>query len=391
MKNRYLQLDALRGLAAAIVVLGHVYAVHAEHSAMAALLFESSFSPFVFLVNGHAAVIFFFVLSGFVLSLPILGSRKVAYGGYIVKRFFRIYVPYIISIAIAIPLLAYAPKFQSELFPPAYNANWTHSLNVKEIVSHVIAIGPFRTVDLNGVIWTLVHEMRISIVFPFVVLILLARKWGTTLILLPALSAMSAMAISYAHIDAADTLHYLSFFILGMLIAKYKSELIGFIGERLAHIRWVFWIAGFFVFNYGSFIEKSLAGTQTAFPFGWMAGDYTYAIGVCAILVLSLSSPRATYWLTRKPPVFLGKISFSLYLYHFLILLSFMHYFYGRASFYLLLPSAVALSLAVGYLGYKYIELPSIALGRRIAGKLNREPKNRVRLRNDGKENQAAV
>ncbi|MFC3798095.1 acyltransferase family protein [Cohnella sp. GCM10012308] len=391
MKNRYLQLDALRGLAAAIVLLGHVYAVHAEHSTWETLLFDSPFSPFAFLLNGHAAVIFFFVLSGFVLSLPILGSRKVAYGSYIVKRFFRIYVPYIISIAAAIPLLAFAPKFQSDLFAPAYNANWTHSLTAKEIVNHAIAIGPFRTVDLNGVIWTLVHEMRISIVFPFVVLILMARKWGATLMALPALSVLSALTISYAHINAGDTLHYLCFFILGMLIAKYKSELIDFIGRRLAHIRWALWIAGFVVYNYSYFVAKSLAGVQATFPYGWMAGDYLYAVGVCALLVLSLSSPRATFWLTRKTPVFLGKISFSLYLYHFLILLSFMHYFYGRASFYLLLPSAVAISFAAGYLGYKFIELPSIELGRRIAGKFNGGTKNRVRLRNDGKENQAAV
>ncbi|MFD2333969.1 acyltransferase family protein [Cohnella sp. GCM10020058] len=83
---------------------------------------------------------------------------------------------------------------------------------------------PFKTVDLNGVIWTLVHEMRISIIFPFVVLLLMARKWGETLLALPALSALSALTIAYAHINAGDTLHYLSFFILGMLIAKFKNE-----------------------------------------------------------------------------------------------------------------------------------------------------------------------
>ncbi|WP_271749389.1 acyltransferase family protein [Cohnella sp. JJ-181] len=386
-----MQLDALRGLAAVIVLLGHVYAVHAEHSAAASLLFDAAYSPLVFLVNGHAAVVFFFVLSGFVLSLPILGSKKVAYRSYLVKRFFRIYVPYAACIAIGIPLLAFAPKFQSDRFPLAYNVVWTHALSGKEIVSHLLAIVPFKTADLNGVIWTLVHEMRISIIFPFVVLLLMTRKWFISLIALPALSVLAALAISFAHIHAMDTLHYLSFFILGMLIARYRSELTRFTEERAARTRWFYWMAGFALYNYAFLIVKSLERAETGFSYVWMLGDYLYAAGVCSILVLSLSSTRATYWLTRKSPVFIGKISYSLYLYHFLILLSFMHYFYGRVSFYILLPFAVALSFIVGYLGYKYVELPSIALGRRIAGKLRGGGHTKVMPVQNIQEGQAAV
>lgn len=53
--------------------------------------------------NGHSAVILFFVLSGFVLSLPFFkGEYKFDYSRYLVKRICRIYIPYLIIIMLAI-------------------------------------------------------------------------------------------------------------------------------------------------------------------------------------------------------------------------------------------------------------------------------------------------
>jgi peptidoglycan/LPS O-acetylase OafA/YrhL len=43
-------------------------------------------------------VLFFFVLSGFVPSLPFLGDRSDPYLAYLIKRVRRIWIPYAVAI-----------------------------------------------------------------------------------------------------------------------------------------------------------------------------------------------------------------------------------------------------------------------------------------------------
>lgn len=69
--------------------------------------------PFVYLLTqtpmrivwaGGGAVELFFVLSGFVLSLPWLRGRRPSYGEFVVRRVCRIYLPYIVAIAVTMIL-----------------------------------------------------------------------------------------------------------------------------------------------------------------------------------------------------------------------------------------------------------------------------------------------
>jgi acyltransferase-like protein len=91
--DRFGQLDSLRGIAAATVVVGHlirsVPAIDDRSQAFWAL----KYTPLHVFWAGHQAVIFFFVLSGFVLALPFY-SRAVSYRTFVVKRVLRICVPY---------------------------------------------------------------------------------------------------------------------------------------------------------------------------------------------------------------------------------------------------------------------------------------------------------
>src|SRR4051812_48108680 len=77
MPERYQQLDALRGLAALTVVMQHFLSVlpsidgHSDN----AWVNLWKYSPLHITWAGYEAVIFFFILSGFVLSLPFYGER----------------------------------------------------------------------------------------------------------------------------------------------------------------------------------------------------------------------------------------------------------------------------------------------------------------------------
>ncbi|WP_182299468.1 acyltransferase family protein [Cohnella cholangitidis] len=72
MKERFVQLDALRGLASLAVLFSHILLITGPSSMgyVVYALLTRTYSPFQIFVNGNGAVVLFFVLSGFVLSLP---------------------------------------------------------------------------------------------------------------------------------------------------------------------------------------------------------------------------------------------------------------------------------------------------------------------------------
>ncbi|MED0935350.1 acyltransferase family protein [Bacillus mobilis] len=115
MNQHYKELDSLRGVASLLVVITHLlivlpifYSSSSFHEDK--LLFMLKYSPIrsIFL-GGSEAVKLFFVLSGFVLALPFLKEQKPSYFPYLVRRIFRIYVPYYFAITLAI-LLSFVLK-----------------------------------------------------------------------------------------------------------------------------------------------------------------------------------------------------------------------------------------------------------------------------------------
>ena len=94
---RYEELDALLGIAALSVVLWHFVCATYTIPDQSARSFIMSL---YFLVHGRAAVILFFILSGFVLSLPFLREPRPGYAGFAVRRICRIYLPYLARVHI---------------------------------------------------------------------------------------------------------------------------------------------------------------------------------------------------------------------------------------------------------------------------------------------------
>src|ERR1700754_945064 len=92
MAGRLLQLDSLRGFAAMTVVWHHW---RQAYWATPPRWFMQPFSA------GHEAVILFFILSGYVLSLPVWINRQPRYADYLIRRISRIYLPYVAAACLA--------------------------------------------------------------------------------------------------------------------------------------------------------------------------------------------------------------------------------------------------------------------------------------------------
>jgi peptidoglycan/LPS O-acetylase OafA/YrhL len=98
------ELDSLRGLAIALVVLYHVdYLVEGTPKASQVSL------PWAFIAAGHSGVTLFFVLSGFLLSRPFLadgGRQPVSLGDFFSHRCLRILPMYWLTVSVATVLSA---------------------------------------------------------------------------------------------------------------------------------------------------------------------------------------------------------------------------------------------------------------------------------------------
>src|SRR5579871_5000823 len=91
---RVVSLDALRGLAAATVVLHHSLVVYPQFWAaylpnriLSTPIKVLARTPLHLAWGGLEAVVVFFVLSGYVLSLPFLGQYPPRYLAFAAKRF----------------------------------------------------------------------------------------------------------------------------------------------------------------------------------------------------------------------------------------------------------------------------------------------------------------
>ena len=116
----------------------------------------------------------------------------------------------------------------------------------------------------------------------------------------------------------ALTLHYTVLFLLGALIAKYKNKLIVFIVIVLKTRKLHGFICDF------TFMYEGLIGEMKVLN-NFIFRDYVVAISASLFVILSLSISTLSSLLRNKYLLYLGKISYSLYLYHIISLFSLIY------------------------------------------------------------------
>ncbi len=372
--GRLHELDALRGVAAISVVLFHSFepfsVMHDNTTGdglTAANVFK--YSPLHALFAGYPAVIIFFVLSGLVLALPFVEGRGSGYLAFVVKRVFRLWPPYLVALAFTFVLVAALHDTNVSGLSSWFAEKWTGPASIGQIAGHATLIGHFDNNEFNPVVWSLVHEMRISLLFPALVLatLLLGWKRGLPLALLLSLAAVAARSDSPIG-SYLSTFKYLPCFIAGILLAvhwKTLTKLIQTISGRivaalaavaLLAYTWTFWLS-----------EDYLPG-----PLGNLARNrvtdlVVLTVGATLIVLLTQRQGGVRNALQSRIPQFLGRISYSIYLIHVPVLLAILHLLGPSVDAVLLLPLAWAASLVLADVMQRTIEGPSQALGRRLA------------------------
>ena len=168
-ENRLEFLDSLRGLASIAVVLSHFFIAYGIDTRFKVV----TYSPFHFFFDGFAAVTFFFILSGFVLTLSLDREKEFNIWSFYAKRIFRIMPSYLIVLFLS--LLAYSQYSIIHTKPESttwINEFWSKPMSTISFIKELFFIKTDNTADLVFQNWTLNVEMAFSFLIPFLYLIL---------------------------------------------------------------------------------------------------------------------------------------------------------------------------------------------------------------------------
>ena len=372
MPNRLHQLDAIRGLAALSVVLHHCLRIPSglDGTLVSGLLHHT---PLAVLVAGPEAVLLFFVLSGFVLSLPFFRG-PVSYPQFIIKRICRIYLPYYAAVALAVVGALLTWRGGIPALGAWFNLTWTTPITPSILAQHALLVGSFPTATLNTAIWSLVHEMRISLIFPPIALLVVRGNWKVTLGIAASLMVVSAVVMRALPMYTGWLLSvsYTSFFIVGCLLAKHRATL----AEAIAHISvrmrlgLLFSAVMLYTFKHWAPIPNSLPGDS-------VLSDWAILTGASIFVILALGSRSLSEFLKWRPIHLLGQISYSVYLLHGTLLFALVNLFYGKIPMWSIWLLTVVGTLLLSSLMYYAVEIPSINAGRYLAGRLFPSPRGR--------------
>jgi peptidoglycan/LPS O-acetylase OafA/YrhL len=362
-RPRLAELDGLRGLAALTVVLGHLLNTYPSFTAVS---FDAGptwvnalkYTPLHALWSGHEAVMLFFLLSGFVLALPFQGDRRPRWQPFAIKRIARIWLPYVAVLTAAVAARA---AFAGDLPDVSdWVANkWRDPLSALDLLQHYSLVGTFDDRQLDPVTWSLAHEMRISLLFPVLMLAVRHTRWWQLLGTAFVVDLMASVAIRQGADKATwGSLQYLIFFVAGALLATHREH-IGVRLRRLPERAWPVLVGVGFIAYSSAWLLPSIDRPDAADD--WMTG-----IGAAIFLFAAAHSPPMTTALRARAPQWLGRVSYSLYLVHAVVLLSLLSLLHGRLPLLLILGLVLGLSLGLAAVVHRWVEEPSMALGRRL-------------------------
>jgi peptidoglycan/LPS O-acetylase OafA/YrhL len=366
-------IDALRGVAIIAVLLSHAQRNVEIYQAMG---HQASMSPWLsrYAAQGARGVQLFFVISA--LTLFLSAGKRIAESrewlNFYIRRIFRIAPMFYLAFGVYCLMPA---VLKGHALPPLSTILGT--------LSFTNGWNPAWLLGANDVVpggWSIGVEMSFYIVFPLVFLSL--RNFPRALIALLALLAIDVLIwptlLRYAPIADADLWeryvfvwlpNQLPIFLFG--ICAY-FVLFGRVGTltRFFHAGDRRWNALWFALSVGLLLLSPQ----------WIDDPRAVFIYGLAFALLALCLYRQPYrWLVNRPLQHIGKISFSGYLTHFFLLqvarkiLARVHagdHLSPDVYFLATVLLALAGTVLVSTLTYRFVEVPGQALGKRLIGKL---------------------
>lgn len=298
-KARLDYLDSIRGLAALSVVFSHYFLGYGFPPRVAELLTNS---PLHIFWDGFAAVSIFFVLSGFVLSKNYFSAPFPPYPQFAAARTVRIWVPYFATLVLSYAMWKLWPV-RPELFTvesPWLREFWANPRAFSYQALLLLNDGQNRFIPQD---WTLTQELALSLTLPFFLLIARFTGFWGFIVVYAASHFVLKLPILFFH------------FAIGVLLARYQQALVNWFGS--AWRRGGLAVLGLFFYTFRFSLPVWIPGLMPEQRIWYVTG-----VGAFMLLLFALSSPGAQRWLRARPLLYLGHLSYAIYLVHFAVLVA---------------------------------------------------------------------
>jgi peptidoglycan/LPS O-acetylase OafA/YrhL len=334
------EFDGLRGVAILLVIIGHF----SEFSA-------KSLHPFS--ACAGAGVLLFFVLSGFLITSILCNeveeSHRVNLSRFYIRRALRL-LPAVWTLIAIVALL--------KLFGLITDESW---VGVGASLCYLRNI--FGRGASLGHLWSLSLEEQFYFIWPLLFVFLPRHRLATALSVVLAVAAARAAGIAFALLDVRTGVFYLrpwfrfDSIMAGCVLALFKARTVHLFRSPPVWFRWLTHPAA-------SFGLLAILGhfewNPSVMP--WALTLQTLAcVGILAGLAAH-SSPWVSRALSLEPLTFLGRISYSLYLWQqlFIVTKSPSWGWVRRPGF------DVAIAIGCALLSWYLIERPFLALKSRF-------------------------
>ncbi|MHC1757098.1 MAG: acyltransferase family protein [Methanosarcina sp.] len=378
MSGKITYLDGLRGIAAVNVMIMHFFVALAPAMVYGSELpshlggnLEQLFSttPLGLIGAGNFSVCIFFVLSGYVLTQKYFKIRddSIIISGAL-RRYIRLFIPVFAAVMLSF-LLASAGLYRyyiETMMVSAgsnYRGYWTFTPDIFDAIKQAGWNSFFLggNIYYNPVLWTMTIEFYGSMLVFTMALLFGSLKNRWTFYLAAAVLFLNS--------------YYLAF-VIGMALAdtfNSKTPVLQIFKTGNKIVLFIILVSGLFIGSYpiSPLTNDSLYMFLNNGFFETPKVTY-HIIGAGMVMYTLLNSQGLQNVFSSPVPVFLGKISYSLYLIHFLVISSFT-----CALFLVLYPvlsygAAVLIScglsllliIPLSYLFYKYIDMAGVELSK---------------------------
>ncbi|MEO5685591.1 MAG: acyltransferase [Chitinophagaceae bacterium] len=330
-QQRFFGLDALRGISAFAVVLFH-YTYGYDNG------YETIADNKFYFKYGYLGVNLFFMISGFVIAMTLEKTKDSK--TFITSRLSRLYPAYWAAIIITVLLTALiAAPIQRNMY------------NATEVMVNFTMLQAFLKVKhVSGSYWTLAIELTFNFWMWFIFITRKTRymEW-ICLAWLIICVAITAFHIPFGkYLTIIFIVNYAPLFIGGILFYLIKKR--G--GSYLLHAMVV---ASMLASLYIAYIYKPVVAWKGGFDI------IPYILSVFFYVIFYLFIYGKWDWKPNKILLFMGSISYSLYLIHENIgygLIYWLKRVWDNQLFYL---SVTVLAItALAYLMYRYVEKPAM-------------------------------
>lgn len=351
-------LDGLRGIAALCVILYHHYLFLNQATSMA-------FSPFLeeVLLKGHLGVQIFFVLSGFVIAYSIRNaSLSWEYiGRFFIRRSIRLDPPYWVALTCMIGATLFfslvIAKEEKDLF------------SIGQVFTNLVYLHEFLGfTSINPVAWTLCIELQLYLFFVFV---LQGISW-----LFRAKNREDQQTLFKSQMFAA----FFALLLIGSL--SYHHSILGQQMESWSPkgVFFPYWYS-FFIgvaccWRLLGWLSKQWLGIYVCCIVLCLVDTFNEQVAACLVVVSVIYAVGASgyleKWTMSSVLQYLGKISFSLYLIHWLAgsnCILFLSKRVGEMTmmkFTMIYLFSIGISILTAHLFYRWIELPCLKWSKEL-------------------------